>query len=161
MFSVFVFSTLPLCPGLLLHELIVCFFGVAAHTTSLCFILPYVAEDVFGRQADVPARMLLLREFGISFIELLALHYSSVLDRADLDRVSDLCNHLQSRLDSVCFVSAPEKPKWHYVLAHSQLMMTRCASIDLLACMVLMCFVCLFVMYVKAWSSTVPLLFRV
>lgn len=66
-----------------------------------------------------------MKDFAVTFLELLNLLYSSVVEQADLARVDLLCSRIGSMLDAVCVLTAPEKPKWHYVLAHSSLMIQR------------------------------------
>ena len=132
--------------SILLCSCVFIYLLIAAYTVSLCFALPVVVPDVFGGSATrVPHHLLKLRLFGRLFLELLALHYSSVLDASDVRRVDIVCSHLHALLDDVCFVTASQKPKWHYVLAHSALMMKRFVPIDRVPLLLYFCFRAIFV----------------
>ena len=77
---------------------------------GLFFCLPLAIAELYNNDS-------LISQFAVRLFEVTQLMFTSVLERADIDRLDSLCRWLLPRVPDV-FVDFGNKPKFHYALAH-------------------------------------------
>jgi len=102
----------------------------AAQTTSLLFVLPLLAPQLFRTEAAFShsGELGRLVQLGWSLIQFVRYAHMSHLSVADVSKVKELGGKCMQLLRSAVPDDLRNKPKWHYAFVHFHEMLLRCVS---------------------------------